>query len=93
MGTTSEDDRGKDEEADVVMDVERGVLRAVKESYINPVLRAYGPGGGFWGEFSIVIYKIGGRGLGYYIYVMIWEFLLLFPMPTLLLLSHITCKP
>ena len=74
------------------MDNEREVLKAVKESEINPVLWVYEPGGELSGHFSIIIYKIGGKGLGYYDFVIIGEVMLLFPMSLLLLLSHTTGK-
>ena len=45
----------------------------MKGSEINSVLQAYGLGGGFPGNFPILIYKIGGEVLVYYNDVLIRE--------------------
>ena len=44
------------------VDVERGVLKAMQELELNPVLRAYGTGGAFSGNCTVTIYI--GRCIG-----------------------------
>ena len=43
LRTNAKADRGKDEESDT--DIQRGVLKAMDEYKLNPVIRAYGYGG------------------------------------------------
>ena len=73
-------------------DVERGVSKGVKESKLNPVLRAYKPDRGFSGCCLSMIYKMGNTRLVYYDDVLMGGVLLLFPVLSLSLL-HTTGRP
>ena len=63
-GGNAKSNQGNNKESD--KDFERGVLRDVNESKINPVLWSYEHGREFLGKCTRILYKMGERGLGCY---------------------------